>query len=82
MALLITPFVRPLTLEQIIFTYLIPIIPFFFAWDGAVSNARTYTIEDMDILLEGIETKVSPWNTKKGQVDIISHDKTCSMNRS
>lgn len=61
MALVITPFVRPLTLKQIIFTYLIPIIPLCFAWDGAVSNVRTYTLSDLDILLEGLESEYYKW---------------------
>ncbi|MBK0402221.1 hypothetical protein I5M27_04450 [Adhaeribacter sp. BT258] len=61
MTFFITPFVRPLTWQQLIFTYLIPIIPFFFAWDGAVSNARTYTMNDLDILLEGLETENYKW---------------------
>ncbi|WP_460893909.1 hypothetical protein [Rufibacter soli] len=61
MAFLITPFVRPLTLKQILFTYFIPVIPIFFAWDGAVSNARTYTLKDLDILLMGLETEDYKW---------------------
>ena len=44
-----------------IFTYLIPLIPITFAWDGAVSNARTYTLEDMDILLEDLESVSYAW---------------------
>ena len=43
LCLFITLKVRPMTWQQIVFTYLIPIIPICFAWDGAVSNARTYT---------------------------------------
>jgi hypothetical protein len=66
MAFLITPFVRPLTWKQVLFTYLIPIIPFFFAWDGAVSNARTYTLEDLDVLLKGLETEDYEW--EKGRI--------------
>jgi hypothetical protein len=66
MALFITPFVRPLTWKQIIFTYLIPIIPLFFAWDGAVSNVRTYTLEDLDILLIGLESEDYIW--EKGRI--------------
>ena len=66
MALVITPFVRPLTWKQLIFTYLIPIIPLFFAWDGAVSNVRTYTLEDLDILLEGLESEDYKW--EKGRI--------------
>ena len=66
MALVITPFVRPLTWKQLIFTYLIPIIPLCFAWDGAVSNVRTYTLEDLDILLEGLESENYKW--EKGKI--------------
>ncbi|WP_026464405.1 hypothetical protein [Adhaeribacter aquaticus] len=61
MALLITPFVRPLTWKQIVFTYLIPIIPILFAWDGAVSNVRTYTLKDLDLLLEGLHSDEYRW---------------------
>lgn len=63
MALLITPLVRPLTLRQLLFTYVLPLIPFFFAWDGAVSNARTYTLADMDALLEGLQSADYTWET-------------------
>ena len=66
MALFLTPFVRPLTWKQIIFTYIIPVIPLFFAWDGAVSNVRTYTLEDLDILLEGLESENYRW--EKGKI--------------
>lgn len=66
MSFLITPFVRPLSWEQILFTYLIPVIPICFAWDGAVSNARTYTLEDLDILLDGLETEDYKW--EKGRI--------------
>lgn len=66
MALIITPFVRPLTWKQIVFTYIIPIIPLFFAWDGAVSNVRTYSLEDLDILLKGLESEDYKW--EKGRI--------------
>ncbi|WP_247232183.1 hypothetical protein [Telluribacter sp. SYSU D00476] len=62
----ITPLVRPLTWQQIVFTYLIPIIPLFFAWDGAVSNARTYTLEDLDTLLDGLYSDDYHW--EKGRI--------------
>lgn len=68
MTLLITPFVRPLTLQQLVFTYMIPIIPICFAWDGAVSNMRTYTLNDMDELLEGL-TDTDKYEWEKGAID-------------
>lgn len=66
MALVLTLFVRPLTWKQLVFTYVIPIIPLIFAWDGAVSNVRTYTLEDLDILLEGLESEDYQW--EKGRI--------------
>lgn len=59
--LFITPFVKPLTWYQLVFTYLIPIIPIFFAWDGAVSNARTYTINDMKSLTQNLQSDNYKW---------------------
>lgn len=58
---------RPFTWQQLLFTYLIPIIPICFAWDGAVSNARTYTLSDMELLLEGLESDDYTW--EKGVID-------------
>lgn len=66
MTFFITPLVRPITWQQLVFTYLIPIIPICFGWDGAVSNARTYTLNDLDELLSRIETKDYTW--EKGKI--------------
>lgn len=61
MSFFITPFARPMSWQQLVFTYLIPIIPICFAWDGAASNARTYTLDDMEELLEGLESNGYHW---------------------
>jgi hypothetical protein len=66
MVFFVTPFVRPLTVKQLIFTYLIPLIPVFIAWDGAVSNARTYTLEDWDEILADLQSDDYTW--KKGTI--------------
>lgn len=65
-ALFVSAGVRPMSWQQIVFTYLIPIIPICFAWDGAVSNVRTYTMSDMDELLEGLHADNYTW--EKGTV--------------
>jgi len=57
----ITPFVKGLTFQQLFFTYIIPIIPLFFAWDGAVSNMRTYTLDDLDELLSNVNSSNYHW---------------------
>lgn len=63
MVLIFTLFVRPLSFTQIIFTYLIPVIPIFIAWDGTVSNMRTYTIKDLQELLEQVVSPNYTWET-------------------
>lgn len=55
MCLFLTPLVRPLTFKQLFFTYLIPIIPITYAWDGQASYPRIYTFEDIKELLSGID---------------------------
>jgi len=59
--LFMTPFVKPLTWKQLVFTYIIPIIPICYAWDGQASMPRMYTLKDMDVLLEGLETDEYTW---------------------
>ncbi len=61
MVLVFTPLVRPLTFTQIIFTYILPILPFVTAWDAAISNIRTYTESDMDELIADLEVNFYSW---------------------
>ena len=61
LTLIVTPFIKPMSWQQIVFTYLIPILPLCIAWDGAVSNARTYTLKDMDILLKDLYSESYLW---------------------
>lgn len=61
MTLAITPFLRPLRLRQIVFTYLIPVLPVLIAWDGAVSNVRTYSEGDLQELLSGAQSEDYRW---------------------
>jgi len=72
--------VRPMTLQQLVFTYLIPIIPICFGWDGTVSNARTYTLDDLDELLSGIPSDGYEWEKgviegKTNQIYLLGHPK-------
>ena len=53
--LLLTPTIKGVTARQLLFTYILPILPFCIAWDGAVSNARTYTPADLQQLTAGLD---------------------------
>ncbi len=61
LCLFITPLVKPLTVKQIIFTYLIPIIPICFAWDAVITSGRIYRMDDLDILLKGLKNVRYTW---------------------
>lgn len=54
--LILTPTIKGVTWQQLLFTYLIPILPLCIAWDGAVSNARTYTKQDLEQLIFGLDS--------------------------
>lgn len=66
MSLFMTPLVKPLTWKQLVFTYLIPIIPIFYAWDGQASMPRLYAFKDYEELLQGLDSKDYRW--EKGMV--------------
>jgi len=44
---IITPFMKPFKLSRLLFTYIIPIVPFATTWDGLVSILRMHTPDDM-----------------------------------
>lgn len=72
MALFTTPFSRPLTFSQIFFTYIIPIIPLAYAWDGQASMPRMYAYADVDEMLsktssEDYSWEVAPAKKKNGK---------------
>lgn len=61
MSWVMTPFSKNLTLTQLFFTYIIPIIPLAYAWDGQASLMRTYTFDDIEILLSDIKSNSYKW---------------------
>ena len=61
MVFFMTPWVRPLSWQQLVFTYLIPVIPICYAWDGQVSVPRMYTMKDLDLLLEDLQADNYRW---------------------
>lgn len=69
MSLIMTPFVRPFTFRQFLFTYIVPVIPLVYAWDGQASAMRTYTFDDIRELLDRRENDDYTWEigeAKKG----------------
>lgn len=63
---LLTPFIRPFKISRILFTYLIPVIPFCTVWDGCVSILRLYRPKELLQLAESTSTLNYTW--KAGRV--------------
>lgn len=52
----ITPFMRPFRWDRLLWTYVIPLVPFTCWWDGMVSMGRAYTPLELLDLTRGQET--------------------------
>ncbi|MCA9641838.1 MAG: class I SAM-dependent methyltransferase [Polyangiaceae bacterium] len=52
--LLVTPFVKPFRLSRLLFTYLIPLLPWMIWWDGLVSGLRVYSEGELKELVSGL----------------------------
>src|SRR5690606_14339719 len=51
---LTTPLITTFSLLRLFFTYLIPIIPIVVLWDGVVSSLRTYSVDEMQDLVQKV----------------------------
>ena len=58
--------VRPVTWKQTVFTFLLPVIPIFYAWDASASVPRLYSFQDMDELLTGLHSDDYHWEQGYG----------------
>lgn len=60
-ALIMTPFVGRMSWGRFVFTYLVPLAPAFFAWDGFVSCLRTYSPRELGKLTERLDRNGYRW---------------------
>ena len=56
-----TPFIRPLRWSRFLWTYLIPIVPLFITWDAFVSCLRTYSVKELQELVDGLDCEGYSW---------------------
>lgn len=61
MVFFMTPFVKPLTFKQLFFTYIIPVIPLFYAWDGQASLPRIYSFSDLKTMTAAAQSDGYRW---------------------
>ena len=57
-----TPFIRPFSFRRLLWTYLLPVVPIVAMWDGLVSCLRTYSLEELRDLVDGLEDSTYWWD--------------------
>jgi hypothetical protein len=62
---IITPFIKPFRFSRLLFTYIIPLIPFTTVWDGIVSILRMYSKTE---LLEMAKRSGNNYKWKNGTI--------------
>ena len=62
LVLVLTPTIRPLSLFQIVFTYLPPVLPLLIFWDGFVSQLRTYTEDEFRQFTASLQADDYRWD--------------------
>ena len=60
-ALLMAPFIRPFRLSRVIWTYLLPVIPFVLWFDGVVSCLRAYSPAELSKLITNLKVNDYTW---------------------
>jgi hypothetical protein len=63
-----TPWVGRLTAERFLFTYILPIAPAMFGWDGFVSTLRTYTADELLSLAHSVDGDRYEWEAGRFEV--------------
>ena len=63
MLFLCTPLIRPFRWSRLLWTYLVPIIPFVVLFDGVVSCLRTYPPQELREIIEKLTATEYQWET-------------------
>ena len=62
LAMFLTPRIRPFRWSRLLFTYIIPMVPFALMFDGIVSCLRAYSQQELHTLVEGLSTPTYRWD--------------------
>lgn len=61
-----TPLIKPFTWQRCFWTYIIPIVPLAYTWDALVSHLRSYSVSELQALVDQVDNNDYFWDI--GQV--------------
>jgi len=67
LVLVVTPFIRPFRLSRLLWTYLIPLVPLLVLFDGIVSCLRTYSLPELQALVDTLPPPATPYRWEIGE---------------
>jgi hypothetical protein len=70
----VTPGIRPFRWSRMLWTYLLPVVPFTLLIDGLLSCLRSYSLDDLRELTEGLGGEDYRWETgneRGGRIGIV-----------
>ena len=72
--LLVTPFIRPFRWSRLLWTYLVPVVPFLILFDGVVSCLRVYEAAELKELTTGLQDHEYEWSmgTTRGKLSPVT----------
>ena len=68
MVLLVTPLIRPLRWERLLWTYPVPLVPLVCFWDGLVSQLRAYTVAELRAFADAVDAPYYVWQVGESRV--------------
>jgi hypothetical protein len=68
---LFIPFRRPFRWSRLLWTYLIPVIPFVLFFDGFVSCMRAYSIKELEEMINGLRGRGYQWEIGEEAGDLL-----------
>jgi hypothetical protein len=74
-----TPFIRPLGWRRLLWTYLIPLVPLTCWWDGAVSQLRAYSPEELEQIADTAGATGFSWKAGRVPIGLLPGDMTYLM---
>lgn len=62
---LVAPLIRPFRVSRLVFSWLLPLIPFTVLWDGTVSCLRVYSVEELRALVDSLPDANYRWDIRR-----------------
>ena len=56
-----TPAIKPFRWGRLVWTYVLPVVPALYLWDGIVSHLRSYRVADLESLATGLDRDGYGW---------------------